>query len=311
MCLFLVASWFCLHCGTHSCPPRRNLAITCTCTCDSMTPMPRFLLSVAGCRLAETFSRGALMGAQERLRQQQSRPLSVELSPVHICSKYLNASGHLEDLGVGHHERVGTGNVQVALVEFPEAAACQLRLVPPVHLRIKVPPDFNSADGIQWQLMTSACTHAGLRALQLERHSRDDVACCVSTAKPSDCLRQGRHLRDVVPLDVGDAVERDVARKWHRQVVPASGQLSKRVQLRTRAWRLLNQIKTRRHGSWPASQAKPGTTNSRSRCPLVGQVVDELARPQNPALLLCERCIGAGWWAHRRLRISPPWSARS
>ena len=46
---------------------------------------------------------------------------------------------HLEDFRVWHHGWVGASNVQITLIELPEAAPSHLRLVSPVHLGNVIP----------------------------------------------------------------------------------------------------------------------------------------------------------------------------
>ena len=54
-------------------------------------------------------------------------------------------TAHPQNLRVCHHGRVGPRNVEVALVELPEAAAVHLRVVPSVHFADVVALDVPNA----------------------------------------------------------------------------------------------------------------------------------------------------------------------
>lgn len=53
---------------------------------------------------------------------------------------------YLENLGIRDHGGINTSNVQITLVELPEATPGHLRLIPPVHFGNVVPLDVG--DGI-------------------------------------------------------------------------------------------------------------------------------------------------------------------
>ena len=84
---------------------------------------------------------------------------------------------HLEDIGIGTHERAVARNVHVTLVELPESASCHLGLVSAVHFADVEPLD--AGDAMEGHV-------AGKRHRQIVSQAQQ-LAACRNEMNPSLC----------------------------------------------------------------------------------------------------------------------------